>query len=62
MGAGIGSGRMRRELLKALARTERGVFTKPAPKSAGVHVKFHLTQAKGSTKALTERPDVRVAR
>jgi transcriptional regulator with XRE-family HTH domain len=31
------------------------VFTRPAPKSAKAQVKFLLTRAKGSTKALAER-------
>jgi transcriptional regulator with XRE-family HTH domain len=31
------------------------VFTRPAPKSAKTQVKFLLTRAKGSTKALAER-------
>ncbi|MFD5510726.1 telomere-protecting terminal protein Tpg [Streptomyces sp. NPDC127051] len=42
-------------VLAALARAERKVFTRPAPKSAKAQVKFLLTRAKGSTKALAER-------
>ncbi|WP_237409060.1 hypothetical protein [Streptomyces sp. M2CJ-2] len=42
----------RGKLLEALTRAERGVFTRPAPKSARAQVKFLLTRAKGSTKAL----------
>ncbi|QTA36766.1 hypothetical protein JHY03_69820 (plasmid) [Streptomyces sp. CA-256286] len=45
----------RGKVLEALARAERKVFTRPAPKSAKVQMKFLLTQAKGSTKALAER-------
>lgn len=43
------------KVLEALARAERRVFTCPAPKSAKAQVKFLLTRAKGSTKALAER-------
>ncbi len=43
------------KVLEALARAERKVFTRPAPKSANAQVKFLLTRAKGSTKALAER-------
>lgn len=45
----------RGKVLDALARAERKVFTRPAPKSAKSQVKFLLTRAKGSTKALAER-------
>ncbi|MFC8493010.1 telomere-protecting terminal protein Tpg [Streptomyces sp. NPDC057235] len=45
----------RGKVLEALARAERQVFTRPAPKSAKAQVKFLLTRAKGSTKALAER-------
>lgn len=45
----------RSKVLEALARAERKVFTRPAPKSARAQVKFLLTRAKGSTKALAER-------
>ncbi|MEV6507804.1 HTH domain-containing protein [Streptomyces sp. NPDC051642] len=34
------------------------MFTRPAPKSAKTQVKFFLTRAKGSTKALAERLEV----
>ncbi|MFI1840387.1 telomere-protecting terminal protein Tpg [Streptomyces olivaceoviridis] len=44
----------RGKVLEALARAERKVFTRPAPKSAKAQVKFLLTRAKGSTKALAE--------
>jgi FixJ family two-component response regulator len=43
------------KVLEALARAERKVFTRPAPKSANAQVKFLLTRVKGSTKALAER-------
>ncbi|MGW8604480.1 telomere-protecting terminal protein Tpg [Streptomyces sp. NPDC055893] len=45
----------RGKVLEALAQAERKVFTLPAPKSAKAQVKFLLTRAKGSTKALAER-------
>ncbi|MFI1808500.1 telomere-protecting terminal protein Tpg [Streptomyces californicus] len=45
----------RGKVLDALARAERKVFTRPAPKSAKAQVKFLLTRAKGSTKALAQR-------
>ncbi|MFD4341740.1 telomere-protecting terminal protein Tpg [Streptomyces anulatus] len=45
----------RGKVLEALVRAERKVFTRPAPKSAKTQVKFLLTRAKGSTKALAER-------
>ncbi|MGW1605333.1 telomere-protecting terminal protein Tpg [Streptomyces eurythermus] len=44
----------RGKVLEALARAKR-VFTRPAPKFAKAQVKFLLTRAKGSTKALAER-------
>ncbi|MGI5262437.1 hypothetical protein [Streptomyces angustmyceticus] len=43
------------KVLEALARAERKVFTRPVPKSAKAQVKFLLTRAKGSTRALAER-------
>ncbi|MFF9673572.1 telomere-protecting terminal protein Tpg [Streptomyces eurythermus] len=50
------SSRPRRgKVLEALARAERKVFTRPAPKSAKAQVKFLLTRAKGATQALAER-------
>ncbi|MFD9807681.1 telomere-protecting terminal protein Tpg [[Kitasatospora] papulosa] len=45
----------RGKVLDALIRAERKVFTRPVPKSAKAQVKFLLTRAKGSTKALAER-------
>ncbi|MFE1271330.1 telomere-protecting terminal protein Tpg [Streptomyces sp. NPDC058758] len=45
----------RGKVLEALARAERQVFTRSAPKSAKAQMKFLLTRAKGSTKALAER-------
>lgn len=45
----------RGKLLDALARAERKVFTRPAPKSAKAQMKFLLTRAKGSTNALAQR-------
>ncbi|MFI1568335.1 telomere-protecting terminal protein Tpg [Streptomyces sp. NPDC020490] len=45
----------RGKVLEALARAERKVFTRPAPKSAKAQMEFLYTQAKRSTKALAER-------
>ncbi|AYV33020.1 hypothetical protein EES41_40310 (plasmid) [Streptomyces sp. ADI95-16] len=45
----------RGKVLAALSRAERKAFTRPAPKSAKAQMKFLLTRAKGSTKALAER-------
>ncbi|MFJ4329142.1 telomere-protecting terminal protein Tpg [Streptomyces tricolor] len=47
----LGPGKFR----AALARAERGVFTRPAPKSPRVQMKFPRTRVKGSTQALAER-------
>ncbi|MEU2119896.1 hypothetical protein ABZ567_30640 [Streptomyces sp. NPDC016459] len=44
----------RGKVLEALARAERKVFTRPAPKSAQAQVKFQLMRAKGATQALAE--------
>ncbi|WP_434600011.1 telomere-protecting terminal protein Tpg [Streptomyces sp. A5-4] len=43
------------KVLEALARAERKVFTRPAPKSAKAQVKFLLTRTKESAKDLAER-------
>ncbi len=45
----------RGKVLEALARAERQVFTRPAPKSANAQVKFLLTRVKGSARSLAER-------
>ncbi|QNT98360.1 XRE family transcriptional regulator (plasmid) [Streptomyces griseofuscus] len=45
----------RGKVLEALARADRKVFTRPAPKSAKAQVIFLLTRAKGSTQSLAER-------
>ncbi|WP_329028435.1 telomere-protecting terminal protein Tpg [Streptomyces sp. NBC_00690] len=45
----------RGKVLEALARAERKVFTRPAPKSPKAQVEFLLTRVKGSTKAVAER-------
>ncbi|MEW1552238.1 telomere-protecting terminal protein Tpg [Streptomyces tsukubensis] len=45
----------RGKVLEALARAERKVFTRPAPKSANAQVKFLLTRVKGSARAVAER-------
>ncbi|MBB5109468.1 telomere-protecting terminal protein Tpg [Streptomyces spectabilis] len=45
----------RGKVLDALTRAERQVFTRPTPKSAKSQIKFLLTRAKGSTKALAAR-------
>ncbi|MCZ1000737.1 terminal protein [Streptomyces mirabilis] len=47
--------RRRPEILDALVRAEHAVFTRPAPKSARAQMKFLLTRAKGSTKAVADR-------
>ncbi|MFD8931283.1 telomere-protecting terminal protein Tpg [Streptomyces mirabilis] len=44
--------RAKAKILDALKRAERAVFTRPAPKSARAQMKFLLTRAKGSTKAV----------
>lgn len=44
----------RGKVLEALARAERKVFTRPAPKSANAQVKFLLTRMMGSAKSLAE--------
>ncbi|MFD4860714.1 hypothetical protein [Streptomyces atratus] len=45
----------RSKVLEALARAERKVFTRPAPKSAKAQVKFLLTRTKDSARNLAER-------
>ncbi|MGV9844800.1 telomere-protecting terminal protein Tpg [Streptomyces fungicidicus] len=45
----------RGKVLEALARAERNVFTRPAPKSANAQVKFLLTRMKESARSLAER-------
>ncbi|MEU5092935.1 terminal protein [Streptomyces sp. NPDC021356] len=45
----------RGKVLEALARAERKVFTRPAPKSAKAQVKFLLTRMEGSARSLAER-------
>ncbi|MFD3720129.1 hypothetical protein [Streptomyces sp. NPDC058674] len=45
----------RGKVLEALARAERKVFTRPAPKSANAQVKFLLTRMTGSARSLAER-------
>ncbi|MGC0361238.1 transcriptional regulator with XRE-family HTH domain [Streptomyces sp. SAI-124] len=49
------SATLRRKLFDGLARAERALFTRPAPKSARAQMKFLLTRAKGSTTAVAER-------
>ncbi|MGC5041105.1 telomere-protecting terminal protein Tpg [Streptomyces sp. DT73] len=44
----------RGKILEALARAERKVFTRPAPKSANAQVKFLLTRMKKTAKDLAE--------
>lgn len=46
---------LRHKLFDGLGRAERDLFTRPAPKSAQAQMKFLLTRAKGSTKAVAER-------
>lgn len=45
----------RARFMEGLARVERTLFTRPAPKSARAQMKFLLTRAKGSTKTVAER-------
>ncbi|MFI5867228.1 telomere-protecting terminal protein Tpg [Streptomyces sp. NPDC051546] len=45
----------RGKVLEALARAERKLFTRPAPKSANAQVKFLLTRMTGSARSLAER-------
>ncbi|MEW2623571.1 HTH domain-containing protein [Streptomyces sp. NPDC048106] len=47
--------RTRAKILDGLARAERALFTRPAPKSARAQMKFLRTREKGSTKSLAER-------
>ncbi|MGW1598794.1 telomere-protecting terminal protein Tpg [Streptomyces sp. NPDC002343] len=47
--------RTRAKILDGLARAERALFTRPAPKSARAQMKFLHTREKGSTKSLAER-------
>ncbi|MFI2292874.1 telomere-protecting terminal protein Tpg [Streptomyces niveus] len=47
--------RTRAKLMDGLARAERALFTRPAPKSARAQMKFLRTREKGSTKSLAER-------
>ncbi|MFF3177978.1 telomere-protecting terminal protein Tpg [Streptomyces sp. NPDC057900] len=47
--------RTRAKILDGLARAERALFTRPAPKSARAQMKFLRTRERGSTKSLAER-------
>ncbi|MGO1025725.1 telomere-protecting terminal protein Tpg [Streptomyces rubiginosohelvolus] len=47
--------RTRTKILDGLARAERALFTRPAPKTARAQMKFLRTREKGSTKSLAER-------
>lgn len=47
--------RTRAKIMDGLARAERALFTRAAPKSARAQMKFLRTREKGSTKALAER-------
>ncbi|WEH44016.1 HTH domain-containing protein [Streptomyces sp. AM 2-1-1] len=47
--------RTRSKLKEGLARAERALFTRPAPKSAPAQMKFLRTRERGSTKSLAER-------
>ncbi|MEE1792602.1 terminal protein [Streptomyces sp. BE308] len=49
------SDRGRGKVLEALARAERKVFTRPAPKSAKARMKFLRTREGGSNAAVAER-------
>lgn len=46
---------IRAKIMDGLARAERALFTRPAPKSARAQMKFLRTREKGSTKTLAER-------
>lgn len=46
---------LRHKPFDGLGREERTLFTRPTPKSAQARMKFLLTRAKGSTKAVAER-------
>ncbi|WP_331722249.1 telomere-protecting terminal protein Tpg [Streptomyces canus] len=47
--------RTRSKIMEGLARAERALFTRPAPKSARAQMKFLRTRERGSTKSLAER-------
>ncbi|MGW8985174.1 telomere-protecting terminal protein Tpg [Streptomyces parvus] len=47
--------RTRAKILDGLARAERALFTRPAPKPARAQMKFLRTRERGSTKSLAER-------
>ncbi|WP_055607287.1 telomere-protecting terminal protein Tpg [Streptomyces prasinus] len=47
--------RTRATIMEGLARAERALFTRPAPKSARAQMKFLRKRKKGSTKSLAER-------
>ncbi|MFE2640396.1 telomere-protecting terminal protein Tpg [Streptomyces scopuliridis] len=47
--------RTRAKILDGLARAERALFIRPAPKSARAQMKFLRKREKGSTKSLAER-------
>ncbi|MFC9431927.1 telomere-protecting terminal protein Tpg [Streptomyces sp. NPDC056987] len=47
--------RTRSKLMEGLARAERALFTRPAPKSPRAQMKFLRTREKGSTKSMAER-------
>ncbi|MFG3042926.1 telomere-protecting terminal protein Tpg [Streptomyces sp. NPDC048330] len=47
--------RTRSKLMEGLARAERALFTRPAPKSARAQMKFLRKRERGSTKSLAER-------
>lgn len=47
--------RTRAKIMEGLARAERALFTRPAPKSARAQMKFLRKRERGSTKSLAER-------
>jgi transcriptional regulator with XRE-family HTH domain len=47
--------RTRSKIMDGLARAERALFTRPAPKSPQAQMKFLRKREKGSTKSLAER-------
>ncbi|MFG2220498.1 hypothetical protein ACGFN1_37830 [Streptomyces sp. NPDC048685] len=47
--------RTRAKIIDGFARAEHALFTSPALKSVRARIKFLLTRAKGSTRAVAER-------
>lgn len=47
--------RTRAKIMEGVARAERALFTRPAPKSPRAQMKFLRKRERGSTKSLAER-------